>query len=103
MKWLEKASSAVTTYVSSGWGTLSALGVIAVWAFATVVYGDDTSYKYVDQLFSAVSFLLLFLLQRSQAKDGMALHIKVNELLAAVHRASPRGAAVRYNQKLWMS
>lgn len=38
----------------------------------------------------ASSTHLLFLLQRSQTKDGMALHLKVNEPLAALHKASPR-------------
>ncbi len=36
------------------------------------------------------SFLLLFLLQRAQAKDTLAMQAKLNELLAAVNKASPQ-------------
>jgi hypothetical protein len=35
------------------------------------------------------SFVLLFLIQRSQSKDTLSLQVKLNELLAAAHRASP--------------
>jgi low affinity Fe/Cu permease len=31
----------------------------------------------------------LFLIQRSQSKDTLSLQVKLNELLAATHRASP--------------
>jgi low affinity Fe/Cu permease len=43
----------------------------------------------MDEVFSASSFLLLFLLQRSQTKATLAMQVKLNELLAAAHRASP--------------
>ena len=34
------------------------------------------------------SFILLFLIQRSQSKGMLSLQVKLNELLAAAHRAS---------------
>ena len=37
-----------------------------------------------------VTFLMVFLIQRSQNKDSRALHLKLNELVAAMEGASNR-------------
>ena len=37
-----------------------------------------------------VTFLMVFLIQRSQNKDSRALHLKLNELVAALDGASNR-------------
>jgi low affinity Fe/Cu permease len=36
------------------------------------------------------TFLMVFLIQRTQNKDALAMHIKLNELVAAVNGASNR-------------
>lgn len=38
----------------------------------------------------AVTFLMVFLIQRSQNKDSLAMHIKLNEIIAALHGANNR-------------
>jgi low affinity Fe/Cu permease len=37
-----------------------------------------------------VTFLMVFLIQRTQNKDGMAIQLKLNELVAAIEGASNR-------------
>src|SRR4030095_12348974 len=37
-----------------------------------------------------VTFLMVFLIQRSQNKDAVAIHLKLNELVAALEGASNR-------------
>jgi len=37
-----------------------------------------------------VTFLMVFLIQRSQNKDALAVHLKLNELVAAIQGASNR-------------
>jgi len=68
---------------------LSAVVVIAYWLVAGPIVGWGNAWFYVDAIASAAAFFLLFLLQRSQTKDSMALHLKINELLAALNKASP--------------
>jgi low affinity Fe/Cu permease len=89
MQWLEIFSSWATRFVSSSWGMLSAVVVIAYWLIAGPIVGWGEAWFYVDAIASAAAFFLLFLLQRSQTKDSMALHLKINELLAALNKASP--------------
>jgi len=90
MKWMEKFSQAATDFVSGPWGTLTAVGLLAVWLGASPFLGWSAAWDLVDEVVFAASFLLLFLLQRSQTKATLSLQVKLNELLAAVHRASPQ-------------
>ena len=88
MRWLEGLPQHATDFVSSPWGTLSALGIVAVWLASIPVLGWSRAWDQVDEVIFASSFLLLFLLQRGQTKATLAMQVKLNELLAAEHRAS---------------
>lgn len=88
MKWLEFLSQRATDFVSSHWGTLTALGVLGVWLVAIPLVGSSKAWGLVDKVIFATSFLLLFLLQRSQTKATLSIQLKLNELLASAHRAS---------------
>jgi low affinity Fe/Cu permease len=88
MKWLEFLSQRATDFVSSHWGTLTALGVLAMWLVAIPFLGPSKAWGLVDKIIFATSFLLLFLLQRSQTKATLSIQVKLNELLASTHRAS---------------
>jgi low affinity Fe/Cu permease len=88
LRWLERLTQHATDFVSSPWGTLSALGIIAVWLASVPFLGWSRAWDLVDEVIFATSFLLLFLLQRGQTKATLAMQLKLNELLAAEHRAS---------------
>ena len=90
MNILEKLPQKATDFVSSPWGTLAALGVFALWLALAPLLGLSKTWGHVREVMVGASFLLLFLLQRSQTKNTLAVQIKLNELLAAVHRASPQ-------------
>ena len=90
LQWLERFTQQATDFVSSPWGSLTALGLIAVCLAAVPFVGWSRAWGFVDGLFTASSFLLLFLLQRGQTESTLAMQVKLNELLAAEHRASPQ-------------
>jgi low affinity Fe/Cu permease len=87
---LESAADWTTGFVASTWGARFAVILLAIWLIAARFYGWERTYNVVDEFVTATTFLLLFLLQRSQAKDSLAAQTKLNELLAAVQKASPR-------------
>ena len=68
-----------------------ALLVILVWAVTGPMLGySDTWQLVINTGTTIVTFLMVFLIQRSQNKDAHAVHLKLNELVAAVHGASNR-------------
>ena len=89
MGWLEWLSQKVTDFVGSSNGALAAFCLMAVWLAVLPAMGNTAAARYTGDIVVALSFGLLFLLQRSQTKDTLAIQLKLNELLAAVHKASP--------------
>lgn len=85
----ESLAERASKFASGPWGTHVGFGLMAFWLGAAVVVGWNQAYGIVDEIVTMSSFLLLFLLQRAQAKDGLAMQVKLNELLAAVEKASP--------------
>lgn len=51
---------------------------------------SDTWQLVINTSTTIVTFLMVFLIQRNQNKDSRALHLKLNELVAAVGGASNR-------------
>jgi low affinity Fe/Cu permease len=86
---LESLSQKASYFVSGPKGTIALFGVLAAWIVAIPFAGWSGAYQGFDQFITVASFILLFLIQRSQSKDTLSLQVKLNELLAAAHRASP--------------
>jgi low affinity Fe/Cu permease len=87
----EALSEATTRWAGGTSAFASALGVVAVWGAMGPVFGySDTWQLVVNTGTTIVTFLMVFLIQRSQNKDAAAIHLKLNELVAAVKGASNR-------------
>lgn len=88
---LSALANAATKWTGSSLAFLTALGAIAVWAFLGPYFGySDTWQLFINTGTSLVTFLMVFLIQRAQNKDSQAIHLKLNELIAAVNGASNR-------------
>jgi len=86
---LERFSEAVTRRAGSSPAFGAAAGVIVVWAALGPLFGfSDTWQLVINTGTTIVTFLMVFLIQRTQNKDALAIHIKLNELVAAVNGAS---------------
>ena len=76
-------------------GTSAAFGLaaltIAVWLVTGPLFQfSDTWQLVINTGTTIVTFLMVFLIQRAQNKDARAVHLKLNELVAAVKGASNR-------------
>jgi low affinity Fe/Cu permease len=92
---LERAAHAVTKFTGSSYALVLALGTIIVWAVTGPFFDyGDTWQLVINTGTTIVTFLMVFLIQRSQNKDSIALHLKLNELVAAIEGASNRLIAV---------
>ena len=88
---LERFSAAMTTATGSSWAFLLAVITIVVWAVTGPMFGFSNTWQLVINTGTTiVTFLMVFLIQRSQNKDSLAIQLKLNELVAAVRGASNR-------------
>jgi low affinity Fe/Cu permease len=90
-RWLEIISEMATLYAGSSWAFAAALFVIVVWVVTGPAFGfSDTWQLVVNTGTTIVTFLMVFLIQRTQNKETRAIQLKLNELVAAVKGASNR-------------
>ena len=90
-KLLESISRDVTNFTGSSWAFAMAALVIVVWLLTGPLFHfSDTWQLVVNTGTTVVTFLMVFLIQRSQNKDSLALQLKLNEIVAAVAGASNR-------------
>ncbi len=91
----EKISSVVTKASGSTQAFLAALCVILVWLVSGPLFHYSNTWQLVINTGTTiVTFLMVFLIQRSQNKDSIALHLKLNELLVSHELASNRLVSV---------
>jgi low affinity Fe/Cu permease len=89
--WLERAARAVTRWTGTSQAFGCAVGVVIVWALLGPVFRfSDTWQLVINTGTTVVTFLMVFLIQRSQNKDSQAIHLKLNEMVAALQGASNR-------------
>ena len=87
----EAFSKVITQFTGSTGAFGCALGVIVVWALLGPVFRySDTWQLVINTGTTIITFLMVFLIQRSQNKDSLAVHLKLNEIVAAMAGASNR-------------
>ena len=68
-----------------------ALAVIIVWGLTGPIFHfSDTWQLVINTGTTIITFLMVFLIQRTQNKDALAIHIKLNEIVAVLEGASNR-------------
>jgi len=88
---LERFSQTAAAYSGNSWAFIIAVIVVVVWALTGPLFGfSDTWQLVINTGTTIVTFLMVFLIQRSQNKDTQAVHLKLNELVAALEGASNR-------------
>lgn len=88
---LERLATGVTHWTGGPTAFALAFGTIVFWVITGPVFGySDTWQLVINTGTTIVTFLMVFLIQRSQNKDSLAIHLKLNELVAAVNGASSR-------------
>ena len=88
---LERFSHQATVWAGSSWAFIIALSVIITWGVTGPIFKfSDTWQLVINTGTTIVTFLMVFLIQRSQNKDALAIHLKLNEIVAALEGASNR-------------
>src|SRR5690242_4702901 len=84
-------SNKITRASGSPIAFFSAILLILLWAVTGPIFKfSDTWQLVINTSTTIITFLMVFVIQQTQNKDTMALHLKLNELIASSELASNR-------------
>ena len=87
----ERLAGSATAATGGSAAFALAVGVVLVWVVTGPLFGfSDTWQLVINTGTTIVTFLMVFLIQRSQNKDASAVQLKLNEIVAALDGASNR-------------
>jgi low affinity Fe/Cu permease len=77
-----------SNYMGSSVAFALALGLVIGWAIAGPFYDYSDSWELIiNTTTTIITFLMVFLIQNTQNRDGMAIQLKLDELLRALEGA----------------
>lgn len=87
----EQFASKITKATGSTPAFFMALGIVVVWAFCGPMFDYSETWQLVINTGTTIiTFLMVFLIQKAQNKDSLAIQLKLNELVASHEFASNR-------------
>ncbi|CAA7389976.1 low affinity iron permease family protein [Chryseobacterium fistulae] len=87
----EKFSNWATKFTGSPHAFIGATTIVIGWAILGPIFNYSETWQLVINTGTTIiTFLMVFLIQKSQNKDSKAIQIKLNELLASHEKASNR-------------
>ena len=88
---LERFARFSTKWAGSSRAFALAVLIVLVWLVTGPLFDFSNTWQLVINTGTTiVTFLMVFLIQRSQNKDALAIHLKLNEIVAALEGASNR-------------
>src|SRR5499425_1344847 len=83
-----KFAHKISEWVGSSWAFFFAILVILAWGVTGPMFDfSDTWQLVINTGTTIVTFLMVFLIQNTQNRDAMAIHLKLDELIRAVKGA----------------
>src|SRR6266481_5831726 len=74
--------------LGSAWAFAGAVLVILVWVLTGPMFHfSDTWQLFINTGTTILTFLMVFLIQNTQNRDAVAMHLKLDELILAVEKA----------------
>jgi low affinity Fe/Cu permease len=87
----ERFSEKVVAATGSPWAFALAFLTIIVWGVTGPIFKySDTWQLVINTGTTIITFLMVFIIQKSQNKDSKSIQLKLNELIAATKTASNR-------------
>jgi low affinity Fe/Cu permease len=89
MRLFDRFATTATRWTGSPYAFGCAVLTIVVWLIAGPIFRYSDAWQLVVNTGTTIiTFLMVFLLQQSQNKDSVAVHLKLDELLSSQHAAS---------------
>ncbi|HEV7922835.1 MAG TPA: low affinity iron permease family protein [Thermoanaerobaculia bacterium] len=86
---LSRFASAATEWTGSTMAFVAAVLLIVIWGVTGPIFHYSNTWQLVINTGTTIiTFLMVFLIQRAQNKDAMAVQLKLSEIVAALEGAS---------------
>lgn len=90
-QFFENFASKASKAVGSSYAFISALTIVILWAVSGPFFDFSETWQLVINTGTTIiTFLMVFLIQKSQNKDSLAIQLKLNELVASNDKSSNR-------------
>ena len=90
-KAFHKFATSMSRKVGSPWAFILAVLLIVAWGVSGPLFAfSDTWQLVINTSTTIITFLMVFLIQNTQNRDAEAIHLKLDELIRAVHTARTR-------------
>jgi low affinity Fe/Cu permease len=87
-RWFANFANRASTFAGHYITFLAAMAVILVWAVSGPLFGFSETWQLVINTGTTiVTFLMVFLIQNTQNRDALAMHLKLDEIIRAVEAA----------------
>ncbi len=91
LHFFERIAQKATYFTGTTMAFIIAVSVIFTWVTTGPIFDfSDTWQLVVNTGTTIITFLMVFLIQRTQNKDSRAIHLKLNELIASLKGPSNR-------------
>jgi len=91
LHWFERFTSKALKLTGSSRAFISACFLIVIWVVTGPLFHYSEIWRYALHIITTIiTFLMVFLIQKNNNKDALAIQIKLNELVAANIDASNR-------------
>src|ERR1700752_584699 len=91
VNYFERIAQSATNFTGTTLAFIIALAVILGWIITGPLFHfSDTWQLVINTGTTIITFLMVFLIQRTQNKDSRAIHLKLNELIASLKGPSNR-------------
>src|SRR5687767_1530882 len=79
-------STKIANYVGTPRAFVLAFFVVIAWAVTGPFFNFSNTWQlFINSVTTIVTFLMVFVIQNTQNRDTKAVHLKLNELIRAVH------------------
>ena len=79
------------------WTFIACLGIVVLWAATGPIFGFSQTWQLVINTGTTIiTFLMVFLIQNTQNRDGAAMQAKLDELVYAVKNADARFIGIEH-------
>lgn len=77
-----KIANKISIWTGTPWVFLIALGLVIGWAITGPLFNFSSTWQlFINTLTTIVTFLMVFLIQNTQNRDGKAMQLKLDELI----------------------